>query len=267
MYKGQSYEIYIDTLFMTNFIMDLISLWIAKLILKRNRKLRYLICASIFGTTCNIALFLILHNYILYQICIHFLINPLTVMIAYGSRKPKKICMEYVCVYIGIIFLGGALDFAFIQLGEMKGYWIFVGIIVCLIFGGLKLWEQMRPVREQTYEVVLLHQGVKSVLSGFHDTGNLLVDPFVNRPVHIIEKEHIEPLIKQYDINVRYIPYHSLGKENGLLPVVTLDYMYINREKDPVCIQKPVCGIAKDKLFQNNMCQILLNAQIDINCS
>lgn len=260
------YEIYIDTLFMTNFIMDFISLWTVKLLLKRKRRIRCLAAAAILSTGSSIALFLSLRSYVLYQLCIHVLVHPLAVMLAYGSKRLKKIAAEYGLVYIGVMFQGGVLDFAYVHLGNMRGYWLVVLLTVCLILGGLKLWEQFRVWNRQIYEVILLHRDFRSVLTGFFDTGNLLTDPYVKQPVHIIERQYIEPLISQYDLKVRYIPYHSLGEQNGLLPVVTLDYMYINRETDSLaCIERPICGIAKDKLFQNEMCQILLNAQTDIN--
>ncbi|MFP3155158.1 sigma-E processing peptidase SpoIIGA [Lachnospiraceae bacterium ZAX-1] len=255
------YGIYIDVLFLTNFMMDFLSLWIVKKLLKNQGKMRYLFLASLFGTIGSIALYLLLKQDVAYQLCVHFMVNPVMVFIAYQSRNFKKYVMEYFFSYLGVIVLGGALQWTFSGLSNRKGYWIWVIAITLAISAGITLWERMWAFREQTFQVMLVHKDYKVLLDGFYDTGNLLDDPYVHQPVHIVEEGYIQPIIEQFDLKPRYVPYHSLGKQNGLLKVVTLDYMYIRRGKEDICIEKPVCGISKEALFQSHMCQILLNAR------
>jgi len=94
---------------------------------------------------------------------------------------------------------------------------------------------------------------------GFLDTGNLLKDPVLNCPVHIIKGELLEQELTDGNLLIRLIPYHSLGTEHGLLETVTLEGMYILKGEVSVYLEKPVFGIAREKLFQEDKYDVILN--------
>ena len=127
-------------------------------------------------------------------------------------------------------------------------------------------WLEMKKLSGQEYEILLLLEDRNLMLCGFLDTGNLLRDPMLNQPVHIIQEDLIKDEIAKNKLFIRYIPYHSLGQEKGMIPVVTLKAMYIKGtgeklKSPPIYLEKPVFGLAKEKLFQEKKYQVILNAQ------
>ncbi len=107
---------------------------------------------------------------------------------------------------------------------------------------------------------MITRQG-KIPAKGFFDTGNLLVDPIVGKPVHIIKKEMLQGQVEQGQLLVRMIPFHSLGRDHGLLEAVTIEGMYIFREDQPLYLEKPILGLAEENLFQDDRCQVILNGK------
>lgn len=124
-----------------------------------------------------------------------------------------------------------------------------------------KMLGHLKREKETVYDLLLVTGEGNISVKGFYDTGNLLTDPLVGRPVHIIKKEILKEQIQQGKLPVRLIPYHSLGQESGLLEAVTLEGMYIIRENHPVYLKKPVFGMAEEKLFQNDKCEVILNGK------
>ena len=50
------------------------------------------------------------------------------------------------------------------------------------------------------------------------------------------------------------IPFHSLGTENGIMEAVTIEGMYILKEGQPLYLEKPVLGLAEERLFRDDGC-------------
>ena len=73
------YKLYADVWFLTNFIMDSVALGIATKIMKQRIRIKRLFFAGFIGTAGSMGLFFVMNDYILYQLLVHLLINPLMV--------------------------------------------------------------------------------------------------------------------------------------------------------------------------------------------
>lgn len=253
------YELYADIWFITNFTMDGIALWLAGKLIRQKIRFRYMMLGSLVGTIGSMSLFFLLTNYNLYQIGVHFLINPLMVLICFRSKKVKEFLAQWFITYLAVILLGGILEWSSSLFRGKKYYWICVVFALFFLMAMDRALSYFKRKKETMFDLLLVSKNGNIPLKGFFDTGNLLVDPIVNKPVHIIKKESLESKMNTEELLVRMIPFRSLGQEAGLIEAVTMEGLYILREDAPIYLEKPVFGIAKEKLFSDDRCDVILN--------
>lgn len=255
------YELYADVWFLTNFTMDSVALFLAGKLMKQRIWWKRLLFGSFVGTFGSMILFWKLEDYTWYQILVHFLVNPLMVYLCYRSKSKKEFLSQWAVTYLAFILLGGILSWS-MQNRRESGYFVccLAGALLFLGAAG-KVLGNLKREKETFYDLLLVTGEGNISVKGFYDTGNLLTDPLGNRPVHIVKREILQGQIQREQLPIRLIPYHSLGQESGLLEAVTLEGMYIIREKHPLYLKKPVFGLADEKLFQNNSCDVILNGK------
>lgn len=262
------YEFYPDVFWVRNFAMDALILLLVRRFRQRGGKTCRVLFSAGFGAGASVLLFLWLPGLSWYQLCMHGVINPVMVFFSFREKTLKSFGTDVLLSYGLTMLLGGLLGFGMETLGQWKYFpiWAIGGFGVCtLLFYGLLRQREAR----QIYEILLISNRKKFSLTGFLDTGNLLTDPMVQQPVHIIQESVLKETLEKEGLLVRYIPYHSLGQEQGLLPVVTLKAMYVKGmgekgEESLTYIERPVFGLAKEKLFESRNYQVILNAKCNL---
>ncbi|MCI8483047.1 MAG: sigma-E processing peptidase SpoIIGA [Lachnospiraceae bacterium] len=254
------YELYADIWFLTNFTMDSIALLIAGKLMKQRIQMGRLLLGGVVGTGGSMVLFLGLKDYGWYQFGVHFLVNPLMIYLCYRSRKWKEFLGQWIITYLAFILLGGMMTWS-VQIGKGRHFlFSLAGAFVFLALAG-SILGHFKKRSETIYDLLLVTREGNISVKGFYDTGNLLMDPLVKQPVHIIKKEILWEQIQKEHLPVRLIPFHSLGQENGMLEAVTLEGMYILGKDRSIYLEKPVFGIAEEKLFQDDRCDVILNGK------
>ena len=72
----------------------------------------------------------------------------------------------------------------------------------------------------------------KCCIKGMIDTGNGLNDPVTNEPVSILDQKTAMEFLGDVKLEkIRYVPYHSIGKREGVLPVVRIDKMCVENDE------------------------------------
>ena len=254
-----NYELYADVWFVTNFAMDSIALWVCGRLMKQKIRGRRLFLTGFLGTAAAMACFFMMKHYICYLLTVHFMINPLMVFLCFKSRNIREFLVQYLFTYLVVILLGGMMEFSRGMWNSTLGYWTAVIVAAAFIFLMEKVGGLWKKQKDTVVELLILTGKRQIKTRGFLDTGNLLKDPIVNRPVHVIKAELLEEELAEGNLLVRLIPYHSLGKEHGLLETVTLEGMYILQGEVSVYLEKPVFGIAREKLFQSDGYSVILN--------
>lgn len=255
------YELYIDVWFLTNFTMDSVALMIAGRIMKQRVRIGRLLMGSLAGTVGAMFLFLFLNDYTWYQLGVHFLVNPAMVWLSYRSRKWKQFLGQWFLSYLSYVLLGGVLTWGAANTALGKNVWLCLAGALPFLLLSEKILAHFRRQKETVCEVLLVTAQGNIAVKGFFDTGNLLIDPIVGKPVHIIKREILGEQIEKGLLSVRLIPFHSLGTEDGLLEAATIEGMYILKEGQPQYLERPVLGLANEKLFQDDRCDVILNGK------
>lgn len=253
------YEFYIDAFVMTNGLMDFLVLMFTDEILHRKARLGVLFLASVLGAVVSAVLFLWMSDYLLYQMVIHFILNPLMLVFAFGEKKGKRLLEDWIISYLAMILLGGAMQWLYYGIGRGQHFVLcLLGVLTIGVFG-LCAVERYRRIEGKVYEVKICQDDRELEVAAYYDSGNLLTDPYVKEPVQIIDEEMIRPLMEEKQMRKRLIPFHSLGKENGWIAVITAEKMIIRKRKEQIEVCPVVLGLGRKELFSGTGYHMLLN--------
>ena len=120
-----------------------------------------------------------------------------------------------------MILLGGAMQWLYYGIGRGRHFVLCLLCVLTIGVFGLCVVERYRRIEGKVYEVKICQDDRELEVAAYYDSGNLLTDPYVKEPVQIIDEEMIRPLMEEKQMRKRLIPFHSLGKENGWIAVIT----------------------------------------------
>ncbi|MCM1193203.1 MAG: sigma-E processing peptidase SpoIIGA [Butyrivibrio sp.] len=213
------YELYVDSLFLVNFVMNLYILMLVDRSTFHTAAPRRLLLGAALGGGCYLLLFL-LNVPVPWKLFLGAAGALGMLPVAFPVRGLRnflklmeKMLVFSFCLGGGLLFLlrsfpvgGGALTGIFGILGA--------GGIVCLFLGRFP-WES-KP--ENSICRVTLVRGEKQVtVSALIDSGNSLSEPVSGKPVCVVEEEVFRRLWEDGGQLFRAIPYHSIGKRKGIL--------------------------------------------------
>ena len=93
------------------------------------------------------------------------------------------------------------------------------------------------------------------------DTGNHLRDDVSGKAVSIISRKLAEQLVgKGLPEGIRYIPYRTVGKEAGVIPVLSIDSICVAGRNERQ-VEQPMVAISEDSSFGNGY-DVILNPDI-----
>ena len=223
------YEVYVDSLFLINFVMNLYILMLVDRSTFRAATPGRLLSGAALGGACYL-LMLLLNA----PVPLKLLLGaggavgmlPVTFPVK-GLRNLLKL-MEKMLIFS--FCMGGALIFLLrsIPIGEGMLTGIFgilgAGGIIFLFLGRLP-WE---PKPENSLCRVTLVRGGKQVtVSALIDSGNSLIEPISGKPVCVVEEEVFRSLWENGGKLYRAIPYHSIGKKRGILEGYLLPELHV----------------------------------------
>lgn len=221
------YKLYIDVLFLENFMMDsLILLAIRKILALRQPPVRSFMGGAVGSLlTCAVMAVPILAGIKL--LLFHCVINTamLSVGLKFGSRR--QFAQAFVLLYLCSIVLGGIMQ---IFRPWLRGISLFYGCAVfCwyILMQGWNLLTCFAERRKKILDVLLYIKGQKISVRALADTGNSLTDLLTGDPVSIVRSEI-------YD-KIRQIPSEQgsdkVNGAEGLNSKMTGPEMYENTER------------------------------------
>lgn len=257
------YELYADVLFLVNTMMDYLLLLLVRKMLKCSATHGRIFLGAVTGSllTCIIVILPIPYSVLKFML-FHMLVNTFMIRVGLKIRHIRTFAKAFFMLYIGGFLLGGVLEYLgqYVRTGSlffvtaMAGYYVVSGIwnfIVC-----------MHKINRYACRVELYDGGRKYLVKGMIDTGNGLHDPITNQPVSILDrKTAIDFFGEERPKKFRYIPYHSIGKKEGILPAVKIDRMCIHSEQVH-WIAEPLIGISEEEISAEGEYHMILNPDL-----
>lgn len=257
------YELYIDILFLVNFMMDYLLLLLVKKMLKCSATHWRIFVGALLGAflTCVVVV-LPISNTFFKLILFHVFVNTCMIQIGLKIRSIRSLIRAVLLLYIGSFLMGGIMEVfrPYIKMGSL-----FFAVALSGYYVSLNIWKFISHLqRWNRYhcDVELHYKGQVQRIRGVIDTGNGLYDPVSEQPVSIIERKTAEKLLQgEWGSNIRYIPYRTIGKKDGVLPVLRIDKLQVYGEQE-CCIDNPMIGICEEKLSAKGAYEMILNPNL-----
>ena len=182
----------------------------------------------------------------------------------YGLFKPKSrsyFCKLLVYNYLTIFVLGGTMILIESIGGKKYLSPIAWGLLVVFLVFFIEIILGKMHVKKDIYQVVLtITENKKCLVTALCDSGNGLEEPISKVPVSVVEEKLIRPykegLKKE---KFRMVPFHSIGKERGILEAYFIEKMEIVNEGENMVIVNPMIAITKDKISAGENYQMILH--------
>ena len=224
-------NIYIDYIFLINFIFDFILLLGISLILKRNIKIKRIILGSLLGSFSIVILFLNISSFLFFILKLSF--GLLMVIVTFKYKDFKYTFNNFFYLIILSIIVGGFLYLINIEIGyDHIGMLFFtngksLNILILILLAFLIVIIYVKKIKHDRikiscyYKVTIFSNNHEYYLNGYLDTGNNLFDPYLNRPILIVNS----------NINILYskfifVPFETLNSK-GLLKCYFVDKIFI----------------------------------------
>lgn len=214
------YELYVDSLFLINFVMNLYLLMLVNRATLRVTAPMRLIAGAALGAVCFLLPFLVaapagvkLGAGILVgtvgMLCVSFPVRGLRMFL----KLLEKLLLYSFGMGGGLLFLVRCLP----GLREaMTGIFGILGAggILFLLLGRMKTGLNLQ---DGLCRATLSRAGKKMSVTALIDSGNSLVEPISGKSVCVVDREVYEELWEENEGGFRAIPYHSIGKKRGIL--------------------------------------------------
>ena len=257
------YEIYIDVFFLTNFMMDYLLLLFVWKSLKCTATHGSICLGAFLGAFLSCVIVVCPIPYVLIKfILFHVFVNTCMIRAGLKIKTRSLFAKALFLLYVGGFLLGGILNAvqSYIRIGSL-----FFALAIGGYYAISGIWEILSKMQKRSHFLcqVSLHWGEKELrVDGLIDTGNGLCDPISGQPVHILDQKAIQYFATE-NINerVHIVPFHSIGKKDGMLFVVEMDRMHIWGERE-YWIEKPLIGISKEVVSAGGEYKMILNPNI-----
>lgn len=242
--------------------MDYIALASVNYFFRRQKKLWRLLLISGLASVGSLFLHIYILNSGIRTILLHFCLNTAMTGLAFGWNGKKEFLENWFFIYLTVLFLGGIMEWE-TGLGiPASFFWIKAGIGALFLTLATKIFMQKKQIAEQIFQVEVVNHGKTWELRGYWDSGNLLIDPYVEKPVNILKNSLAEQIFSEKEDHMRLVPYRSLGNENGLLSVFNAEMMYIYQGEKRLVVAPVVFGIAEAGLLKDKEYDIILQTSM-----
>lgn len=288
--------IYIDVVLIENLIMNYIILLATGVILKTKIKHFKIIISSLIGAIYTILAYVITIP-IYSSFFMKFLLSIIIIYVAYNPQNVKKMWKILIVFYLTSFVFGGAA-FALIYIvkpqdilmknGLFLGTYPMKSVVLAGIIGFIIIVTAFKIVRNRItkrdiYKNVKIEIDGKQIhLNAILDTGNMLKDPITGSPVIVVEKsilyeilpiellDNIENILggnlekipesikKQYIKRLKFIPFSSLGRQNGMLVGIKPNFIEIMDEQNSFKREDIIIGIYEKSLTKDGRYRALM---------
>lgn len=231
--RSDNVKFYVDVFFLFNTGMNGIILLAESILQRRRVAWKRLLMAAVTGGALACILTVIgIHRYPLLFVFLCGMAEFLIVRIAFGKTTKRAFIRNVIVFYILISLYGGILtQVTSFRNVPLTGVMVLVMSLVILLFLYYLVPKLYTAKKRSTvyYPVRLIYEGKEKKSLALLDTGNQLHDPFTGEPVLIANRSFLRQLWTREPV-MRVIPFHSVGKEAGVLKVFQADCLFVECE-------------------------------------
>ena len=288
--------IYLDIIFLENFILNLIILYAVGIETKAKMKHIKIILASIIGSLYAIVTYTI-KNWFINSILMKFILSIIMIYIAFETKNYKELIKKTIFFYFtSFAFGGGALAVIYmvnakkisiqngIILGKYTLFTIAIGVTLAFIVTiiSFKLIKNKISKKDLIRNITIKINNKFIKVKAMIDTGSFLKEPITNIPVIVVEDrllknvideeilDNIENILggdlnniseitkNEYISKMRVIPFTSLGKQHGMLLGIKAQEVIIEENNETRKLNKVIIGLYNKKLNKKNEYQALI---------
>lgn len=233
--------LYADILFAINFSMDFLALFICSLLLHTKTGRIRIVLSAILGALFGVIEVILSLNQF-WSFILSLIVSFVMCKIAYKYCKGKRLFSIYLMFWAISAGLGGIMSLTYTFLnnifqdvilkyspsGVYNGarFLLIASItaIVSIVFS--KIFASKKDVKSAHISITL--DSVKYSMEALCDTGNMLTDPILSKPVILVsEKSKLgEKILKKDDIRKRIIPYKDVSG-GGILKGVVPESVFV----------------------------------------
>lgn len=275
--------VYIDSLFLLNFIINMIILKLTDVFSSSRTKTFRICLASSVGALYAVCMFFPKISF-LYILPFKMLVSVFIVYITDTKIRPVPLIKKCAVFYlVSFTFAGVLIATYFLSVrGQSVSPIMQNGILyfnisptvlivtsalsVFLIWLSSAVFSRNKNLGIKSLRIYLGNRNCD--IDALSDTGNLLKEPISNLPVIIVEKSYIKPLfptgipeydnINQVNAKIRLIPYSSVGCKSSIMTGFVPDKILLDDKKEI----KAIIGISEDILSDTKEYGALFNPVI-----
>lgn len=163
---------------------------------------------------------------------------------------------------------GGIMKFLFSSVpllqGKQEKIWYLLGTGMAG-YHVLSWWVTQMGKKRQAdiYKVKMKGSQNEIELDALLDTGNSLREPISGKPVLVVEEESFHKLLgARNPEKLKIIPYHSVGKENGIMEGYEVPEIVIKGREENWRCRKVIVGVSKNKVSASGKYQMILHPDL-----
>jgi len=273
--------------------MDLVILLIVNRIMRYHASAIRLLLSSTLGAVWSVAAVMIPDRYRLFvNLCTYFIVtalmlavinSPLNIIKARQGNKDRYALTNYLkelfkgmiimlsvaCFSGGIMhmivyytYAGWIIRRILVTYNQLI-YLILISVVVIIVIA--RVYRTYKK-NSDIYKVTVIVDNHRIMLHGIVDTGNQLTDKYTGKPVNVMDKSYFENVLYQINdygrLKYHFIPYRTIGNNEGIIEVITSDYMYISGKDETKAYKGALIGLSDRKVSQNGEYQALINGRM-----
>lgn len=270
--KGEEalyYEVYIDSLFLLNFTMNLYLLMPVNKSLNRAATRRRLFAGAAMGGAGYCLMFLLPFGAVMKTVSAAVLVNCGMVFFVFRPCSVKAFFKTFETMLLYSFLMGGGFLLLLNHVKPFRKHMMSVtGILACgglfmLVFSHLA--EGRREKKKVSCKVVLSgKQGSRITIQAIVDTGNSLKEPISGKPVSVLEKAVFDSLFGEEgpQEGFRAIPYRSVGCERGIMKGFLLPEMTIEQDGIKKVCRNVYVGVSERAVSSAASYRMLLHPEL-----
>lgn len=261
------YEIYVDTLFLVNFVMNLYLLMLTNIGVRRTATRLRMIGAAATGASVYVLgltitflpafLCLILQTAVASMLMIKIAFKPSSLR---GYQKLLETLLGYSFLVGGILYVLMHYLEGFADCSLGIAFVMGTGGIIYLFCSYLTERKKGNP----GFCTVTLRNGQNQVtVKALLDTGNGLLEPISAKPVSVTDKEVLTRLWPEGLPELfRVVPYHTVGSTGGLMKGYLVEYMTVEQDGVPGCYENVYIAAGEQPVSVRREYEMILNPMV-----